>query len=250
MRMVASSAKSTGRRRAICSGLQAFAHRRSFRGPCRRLFQDTTGPGTGARSEPQRRQTTVPRHRFLTPRCAQASPRFGRRAARSACHCAVVARYARPPLRVGVAPQLSGDCRCHSPEPASDLLHGVALNAKERDLPPAPQTRDTDHRAASPVSPNIGWRHAPCLPEPASSRWKMSPPWTSCSYRLRDTDTDRSITPLAVPAAIAARNRRSSSRPATNGRPVRTSAPAQNDPSAVFEYSPHQLPSRCCTTTT
>ena len=33
--------------RAICSGLQAFAHRRSFRGPCRRLFQDTTGPGTG-----------------------------------------------------------------------------------------------------------------------------------------------------------------------------------------------------------
>src|SRR3984957_6908511 len=48
MRMVASSAKSTGRRRALCSGLQAFAHRRSFRGPCRRLFQDTTGPGTGA----------------------------------------------------------------------------------------------------------------------------------------------------------------------------------------------------------
>src|SRR5580693_8495087 len=36
----------------------------------------------------------------------------------------------------GVAPQLSGDCRCHSPEPASDLLHGVALNAKERDLLP------------------------------------------------------------------------------------------------------------------
>src|SRR5207342_3420629 len=36
----------------------------------------------------------------------------------------------------GVAPQLSGDCRCHPPEPASDLLHGVALNAKERDLLP------------------------------------------------------------------------------------------------------------------
>ena len=50
MRMVASSGKSTGRRRAICSGLQAFAHRRSFRGPCRRLFQDTTGPGTRTRA--------------------------------------------------------------------------------------------------------------------------------------------------------------------------------------------------------
>jgi hypothetical protein len=36
----------------------------------------------------------------------------------------------------GVAPQLSGDCRCHPPEPASDLLHGVTLNAKERDLLP------------------------------------------------------------------------------------------------------------------
>ena len=36
----------------------------------------------------------------------------------------------------GVAPQLSGNCRCHPPEPASDLLHGVALNAKERDLLP------------------------------------------------------------------------------------------------------------------
>jgi hypothetical protein len=36
----------------------------------------------------------------------------------------------------GVASQLSGDCRCHPPEPASDLLDGVALNAKERDLLP------------------------------------------------------------------------------------------------------------------
>ena len=36
MRMVSSSGKSTGSRRVICSGLQAFAHRRSFRRPCRR----------------------------------------------------------------------------------------------------------------------------------------------------------------------------------------------------------------------
>src|SRR5215207_7680894 len=36
----------------------------------------------------------------------------------------------------GVAPQLPGDCRRRPSEPASDLLHGVALYAKERDLLP------------------------------------------------------------------------------------------------------------------
>jgi len=36
----------------------------------------------------------------------------------------------------GVAPQLPGDCRRCPPEPASDLLYGVALRAKERDLLP------------------------------------------------------------------------------------------------------------------
>ena len=109
------------------------------------------------RSEPQRRQPaplTRP-HRFLTPRCAPqlrllwaASSALGvplrcRRTIREAAASEGERR---------VAPQLSGDCRCHSPEPASDLLHGVALNAKERDLLPAPQTRDTDHRAASPIA--------------------------------------------------------------------------------------------------
>jgi hypothetical protein len=35
-RIPKSARSRTGRRRAICSGLQAFAHRLSFRGPCRR----------------------------------------------------------------------------------------------------------------------------------------------------------------------------------------------------------------------
>ena len=48
MRIVLSSGKSIGKRRAICSGLQALAHRRSFRGPCRRPVYGTTGPGTEA----------------------------------------------------------------------------------------------------------------------------------------------------------------------------------------------------------
>src|SRR5215216_7488864 len=48
MRIVPSSGKSRRRRRAICSGLHAVAHRRSCGGPCRRPFQGTTGPGTAA----------------------------------------------------------------------------------------------------------------------------------------------------------------------------------------------------------
>ena len=69
--------------------------------------------------------------------------------------------------------------------------------------PPAPQTRDTDHRAASPLA-QTSMAACPRLPEP------------SCSYRLRDTDTDRSIftrrarrnrcpkspPPLALPPAV------------------------------------------------
>jgi hypothetical protein len=46
IRMVMSSGKSTGRPRAICSGLHARAHRRYCRGPCRCPFQYTGWPGT------------------------------------------------------------------------------------------------------------------------------------------------------------------------------------------------------------
>src|SRR3546814_854906 len=44
-----------GKRRAICSGLQALTHRRSFRGPCRRPFHGTAGPRRGT---PLRARTT------------------------------------------------------------------------------------------------------------------------------------------------------------------------------------------------
>jgi len=43
-------------------GLQALAHRRCFRGPCRRPFQRTAGPGTGAPLE----VTTTPANRSST----------------------------------------------------------------------------------------------------------------------------------------------------------------------------------------
>src|SRR3954451_756213 len=101
MRMVSSSGKSSRKRRAICSGLQAVAQRRSCRRPRRRPFHGTTGPCTaapfGAITRPASRSCTYRRSGSLIASLAG----LGRRADRSACHCAVVARYARPPLRVG-----------------------------------------------------------------------------------------------------------------------------------------------------
>ena len=104
------------------------------------------------RSEPQRRQPTVPRHRFLTPRCAQASPALGgeqraRRAIALSSHdtrgrrfgwrrcAAALWRLSMPLARAGERPP--------------------AWSSPEREgarSPPAPQTRDTDHRAASPIA--------------------------------------------------------------------------------------------------
>src|SRR5437763_1470432 len=45
-RTVASSGKSSRRRSASCCGLHAIPHRRFCRGPCRRPFQGTAGPGS------------------------------------------------------------------------------------------------------------------------------------------------------------------------------------------------------------
>lgn len=70
--------ESIGKRRAICSGLHALAHRRSCRGPCRRPFQDTAGPGTGAPLGATATPASLsPPHNCAMPRCARASPDSG-----------------------------------------------------------------------------------------------------------------------------------------------------------------------------
>jgi hypothetical protein len=95
-----SSGKSTGSRFAICSGLHEEAHRRSFRGPCRRPIQGTLGPGTAVPSvlviTPPRRSCTY----RLSSGLLTSFATFGRLARWSACHWPAVARYAKPPLRV------------------------------------------------------------------------------------------------------------------------------------------------------
>ena len=63
-RMLSSSGKSSRSRRAICSGLQARAHRRSCRGPARRPFQATLGPAiflpSGVEIRPASRSCNTP----------------------------------------------------------------------------------------------------------------------------------------------------------------------------------------------
>ena len=120
------------------------------------------------------------------------------------------------------------------PSPAtSDLLAWSNPEREGARSPPAPQTEDTDQRGFAD-SPNIDGGMPPAF---LNHRVPTA---------LRDTDADRSIftrracrnrcrriaaAPLALPPAIDL---------------VRTSAPAQNDPSAVFEIFIAGSTSRCC----
>ncbi len=103
------------------------------------------------------------------------------------CRCAIFQTAASGG---GVAPQLPGDRRCRPPESASDLLYGVALHAKERDLLSLRKREIPAGEWPRQESKHHGW-HAACLPEP------------SCSYRLRHTGLDCGILTLH-----ACRNRR------------------------------------------
>jgi len=80
----------------------------------------------------------------------------------------------------GVAPQLPGDRRCRPPESASDLLHRVALHAKERDLLSLCKREIPAGERPRRESKHC-WGHAACFPEP------------SCSYRLRHPGLDCGI---------------------------------------------------------
>ena len=118
-------------------GLHAIPHRRFCRGPCRRPFHGTIGPRTAAPSWattwPASRSCAYARSAALIASFA----RFGRRADRSACHCAVLARYSSPPLRVAALRLNSRrDGRCSSTKSTGDLSHSQVLCKRERDLLP------------------------------------------------------------------------------------------------------------------
>lgn len=138
MRMDGSSGKSIGRRCAICAGLHALAHLRCCRRPCRRPFQGTWGPGTsaplGVITTPASRSCTYCRSLVFITSLAS----LGRRAARSACHCAVVARYSKVPPRVA-ALRLS----------SREMVDGERFIARATSRTPFPCARSSAIRSRS-----------------------------------------------------------------------------------------------------
>src|SRR4051794_7174105 len=206
MRMVSSPGKSIRRRREICPGLHALAHRRCCRRPCRRPFQATAGPTTaappGVATAPDRRSCTYVRRAAVVASLAL----FGRRAARSACHCAVVARYAKPPLRVAALRRNS-----------REIVDGARLSWRAISRMPWPRAR---HSAISSRSANTRYRSDGGFADGASVVGGM-PPASRNQRPPTAGDTPASIAAASLdrPAAIAAQNRRRFSRCATPGRP-------------------------------
>ena len=233
MRIVASSGWSSRRRRAICSGLQALAHRRSCRRPCRRPFQGTVGPGTaaplGTAIMPDSRSCTYVRSAALTASFAG----FGRRAARSECHCAVVARYSRPPLRVAALRRSSREivdadrptCRAISrmPAPCARRIASSSRSANDRCRP----------ESGFADRPNIAGGMPPAF------RNHLVP--TACG-----TPASIAASSLDKPAAIPAQNRRCSSRPATGGRPGDTNGARPDRAERRFRSAIATSMSGCC----
>src|SRR5829696_3340620 len=206
MHMVSSPGKSRRRRRAICSGLHALAHRRCCRRPCRRPFQATAGPTTaappGVATAPDRRSCTYVRSAAVVASFAL----FGRRAARSACHCAVLARYASPPPRVAALRRNS-----------REIVDAARPSRRAISRMPWPCAR---HSAISSRSANTRYRPESGFADGASDLGDI-PPASRNQRGPTAGDTPASIAAASLdrPAAIAAQNRRRFSRCATPGRP-------------------------------
>src|SRR3954452_18949977 len=199
MRMVSSSGKSIRSRRAICSGLHAVAHRRGCRRPCRRPFQGTTGPRTaalpGPQTSPASLSCTYPRSAAFTASFAG----FGRRAARSACPCAVVARYSSPPLRVAALRRSS-----------REIVDAARPSRRAVSRTPQPRARNS---ASSSRSANDRYRSDGGFADGANILGDMPP--ASRNQRAPtagDTPTSIAAASLDRPTAIAAQNRRRFSR--------------------------------------
>src|SRR5216683_2761336 len=206
MRMESSSGKSRGRRRAICSGLHARAHRRGCRGPCRRPFHVTTGLGPRAPLGAM----IAPANRSCTYRCSSvliaSFAGLGRRAARSACHWAVVARYSKPPDRVAALRRSS-----------REIVDGARASRRAISRTPWPWARQ---RAI--CSRSVNARYRPDSGGAEGIRCDAAMPPASRNHRVPtagDTPALTAASSLEYPVAIAAQNRRCSSRRRTEGRP-------------------------------
>ena len=128
------------------------------------------------------------------------------RADRSACHCAVVARYSRLPLRVEALRRNSREIveaarpsRRATSRMAQPCTRRSAISSRSANERYRPDSGFADGR-------NIAGGMPPAFLNSLVPTACDIPAWTAASS-------------LAMPAAIAAQNRRCSSRPATTGRP-------------------------------
>src|SRR2546427_6237609 len=206
IRIASSSGKSRGRRRAICSGLHARAHRRGCRRPCRRPFHVTTGLGTVAPLGAM----IAPANRSCTYRCSSvlvaSFAGLGRRAARSACHWAVVARYSKPPDRVAALRRSS-----------REIVDGARASRRAISRTPWPWARQ---RAI--CSRSVNARYRPDSGGAEGIRCDAAMPPASRNHRVPtagDTPALTAASSLECPVAIAAQNRRCFSCRRTEGRP-------------------------------
>src|SRR3954453_6801724 len=186
--------------------------RRFCRRPCRRPFQGTAGPATaappGATTAPASRSCTYVRSAGFAANFA----RFGRRAARSACHCAAVARYSRAPPRVAALRRSS-----------REIVDAARPSRRATSRTPCPCAR---HSATSSRSANDRYRPEGGLDDRASVDGGMPP--ASRNHRAPtadDTPTPTAASSLDPPPGIAVQNRRRSSRRATPGRPGERDTP-------------------------
>jgi hypothetical protein len=142
---------------------------------------------------------------------------IGRRADRSACHCAVVARYSRSPLRVAALRRNS-----------REIVEAVRPSRRATSRTEQPCTRRS---AISSRSTNERYRPDNGFADGRNIAGGMPPAFrnnlvpTAC-----DIPAPTAASSLAMPAAIAAQKRRCSSRPATTGRPGENNG-ARPDPS-------------------
>src|SRR3954465_3889612 len=246
MRMVSSPGKSIRRRREICPAVPALAHRGCGRRPCRRPFQATAGPTTaappGVATAPDRRSCPYVRRAAVVASLAL----FGRRAARSACHCAVLARYSSPPLRVAALRRNS-----------REIVDAARPSRRAISRMPWPCAR---HSAISSRSANTRYRSDGGFADGASVVGGM-PPASRNQRAPTAGDTPASIAAASLhPPAPHPRRlppppppqsppRTAAGSPAAP-RLVGQATPATRlvapDPSAVSQPSSQPPPSRCC----
>ena len=156
----------------------------------------------GATIPPARRSCTYCR----SAACVASFASFGRRVARSACHCAVAARYSSPPLRVAALRRSS-----------REIVDAARPSRRAISRTPCLWTRN---RAICSRSENDRY-----LPESGGYdrvRCDGGIPPLSRNHRTPttgDTRASAAAASLEQPAAIAAQNRWRSSRRPTGGRP-------------------------------